>query len=432
MNRIAQMALDQGLAINQRLAETTANSLDWLFKRDTLIKSGRTWFELVHDGDLMAVRYYELPDEDEIELVDGSSMPIERKQHPVPLVLVPPLGVTTETFDLMPQRSLVRYMVARGFKVYLVDWGKPRKEHAHLGLLDYCDDMLGVALEKIRRHADTQELSLMGWCMGGLLCLFHQGINKDPGIRNIVTIASPIDVETGRGVSSMVAGAAQAMTGPAQLVSNYSNLRLNTLDPARLSLPDWATTIVFKMTDPVGSVTTYWDLVTHLWDREFVESHSTTSDYLNNMLRYPGGVLKDMAGGVLSENQLASGKMQIRDKVAEVDSIRSNLLAFAGERDNLVPPEVAERSVELVASTDKEFRVAPGGHMGVIIGSKAQGQVWAQSADWLAERSQAGKPAPKRKAKVKARPTAKASPPAKAKPKAKGRPKAKAKPRAKA
>ena len=57
MNRLAQLALDQGLALSQRLAESTANSIDWLFKRDTLIKSGRTWFELVHDGDLMAVRY---------------------------------------------------------------------------------------------------------------------------------------------------------------------------------------------------------------------------------------------------------------------------------------------------------------------------------------------------------------------------------------
>ena len=36
---------------------------------------------------------------------------------------------------------------------------------------------------------------------------------------------------------------------------------------------------------------------------------------------------------------------------------------------------------------DAEFRVAPGGHMGVIIGSKAQGAVWAQSAEWLAARS---------------------------------------------
>ena len=411
MNKLTRLALDQGLALNQRISEATANSIDWLFKRDTLIKSGRTWFELVHDGDLMSVRYYELPDDEEIELVDGSTMAIEREQHAVPLVLVPPLGVTTETFDLMPQRSLVRYLVARGFKVYLVDWGKPQKEHARLGLLDYSDRMMDTALRKIRRHSGSRDLSLFGWCMGGLLCLFYQGINKDRHIRNIVTVASPIDLETGKGVISMVAGAAQALDGPAQLVSNYTNLRLNTLDPARLSMPDWATTIVFKMTDPVGSVTTYWDLVTHLWDREFVESHSTTSDYLNNMLRYPGGVVKDMAGGVVSENQMARGKVQIQDKVAELDSIQSNLLAFAGKTDNLVPPEVAERGVDIVASADKEFRVAPGGHMGVIIGSKAQGAVWAESADWLAQRSQEKPvrtkrkaPAKKKKARAKVKP----------------------------
>lgn len=247
----------------------------------------------------------------------------------------------------------------------------------------------------------------MGWCLGGLLCLFHQGLKKDKHIRNIVTIASPIDLETGKGVISAVAGVAQALDGPAQLVSNYSNLRLNTLDPARLSMPDWATTLVFKMTDPVGSVTTYWDLVTRLWDREFVESHSTTSDYLNNMLRYPGGVVKDMAGGVVKDNQMAAGRVEIRDKVVDIGAITSNLLAFAGKTDALVPPEVAESVVDVVASTDKEFRVAPGGHMGVIIGSKAQGAVWAESADWLAERSGVRPPRVKQvpaKKKAKARP----------------------------
>ena len=64
MNSLAKIALEQGLALNQRLAKTAANGADWLFKRDTLIQSGRTWFELVHDGDLMAVRYYGLPEED--------------------------------------------------------------------------------------------------------------------------------------------------------------------------------------------------------------------------------------------------------------------------------------------------------------------------------------------------------------------------------
>jgi polyhydroxyalkanoate synthase len=67
MNDLAKNALRQGMGINRRLSETAANGVDWLFKRDTLIKSGRTWFELVHDGDLMSVRYYELPEDDEID-----------------------------------------------------------------------------------------------------------------------------------------------------------------------------------------------------------------------------------------------------------------------------------------------------------------------------------------------------------------------------
>lgn len=387
MNSLGRIAIEQGLALNRRLAKTAANGADWLFKRDTLIQSGRTWFELVHDGDLMAVRYYGLPEEEEIELVDGSCMPVERRQHPVPLVLVPPLGVTTETFDLMPQRSLVRYMAANGFKTYLVDWGKPRKEHAHLNLSDYSYTMLGAALEKIRAHSGSRDVSLMGWCMGGLLCLLHQGQVQDPGIRNIITVASPIDLESGRGVIAGAASVAHGLNGAAQLVSNYTNLRLKALNPARLALPPWATTLAFKLTDPVGSVTTYWDLVTRMSDREFVKSYSTTADYLNNMLLYPGGVLQDMAVKVVSGNQLARGKMEVGDRLAELDRIKSNLLAFAGETDILVPAAIAEKIVDIVASKDKEFRLAPGGHMGVIIGSKAQDAVWAQSVQWLSGRS---------------------------------------------
>jgi polyhydroxyalkanoate synthase len=419
MNKLAKFALTQGLAFNHRASEAAANSVDWLFKRDTLIQSGRTWFELVHDGDLMAVRYYELPEDDEIEMVDGSHKKIQRKQHAVPLVLVPPLGVTTETFDLMPQRSLVRYLVACGFKVYLVDWGKPKKEHGHLGLKDYSYTMMGTALEKVRKHSGSEELSMMGWCMGGLLCLLYQGQVLDPKIRNILTVASPIDLEGGSGIISQVAGMAQALNGPAELVSSYTNLRLNALDPNRLALPPWMTTLVFKMTDPVGSVTTYWDLITRLSDREFVVSYSTTSDYLNNMLRYPGGVLKDMAAKVVSDNQLAKGRVEVGGRVAQLDKITSNFLAFAGETDILVPPDIAEQIVEIVASKDKEFRIAPGGHMGVIIGSKAQNAVWAESADWLASRSAA---APKRKTKAKVKAKVKAKTKAKTKAKAKRSP----------
>jgi polyhydroxyalkanoate synthase subunit PhaC len=385
MTSFVGSARGQSLLLNQRAARALGNGFDWLFRRKRLVKSGRTWFELVYDGDPMSVRYYGLPDEHEIALADGSRMEIQRQQHPVPLVLVPPLGVTTETFDLMPQRSLVRYMAARGFRTYLIDWGKPTKEHAGLGLYDYAELMFGTALARIRRHSGSPDVSLMGWCMGGLLCLLHQGLEQDPRIRNIVTVASPIDLRGG----GIVAGVAQAMNAPAQLIRKYTDFRLDTLNPARLHAPPWLTTLSFKMTDPVASVTTYWDLITRLWDREFVESHSTTADYLNNMLLYPGGVIRDMTVKVAVDNKLAAGQIEIGDKLARLDRIQTPLLVFAGESDVLVPPPIARKIIDVVASADKEFHVAPGGHMGVILGSKAQRAVWVQSADWLAQRSAA-------------------------------------------
>ena len=396
MSDLIRQVSRRGLALNQRLAGTVLNGFDWLFRSERLVKSGKTWFELVYDGDPMSVRYYGLPEEDYIELPNGSRMQVERNQYPVPLVLVPPLGVTANTFDLMPQRSLARYMAARGFRTYLIDWGKPEKRHAHLGIKDYADDMMSLALARIRKHAGTEQLSLMGWCMGGLLCLIHAGLREDPRIVNIVTVASPIDMRGG----GIVAGLASAINTPAQLIRKYTEFRLHAFDPARMQMPAWFTTLAFKLTDPVGSVTTYWDLLTRLWDREFVTSHTTTSNYLNNMLMYPAGVLQDMLVKVGMDNSLSRGQLEIGDQVSRFEHIHAALLVIAGSSDVLVPPPIASSSVDLVASTDKRFAIAAGGHMGVILGGKALGEVWAPAADWLGERSagpvpQAG--APRRK-----------------------------------
>lgn len=379
-------ALDKGVELNERLAAAANNGFDWLFRREQLVLSGQTDYALVHEGELMSVRHYTLQGDTHIPLADGSILPIARRRFTIPLVLVPPLGVTTDTFDLLPNRSLVRYMAARGFKVYLICWGKPERRHAHLGLKAYADEMMGQALAAVRAHSKVHEVSLMGWCMGGLLALLHAGLQRDAGIRAIVTVASPVDLQGG----GMVAGVAQAINTPAQLVQKYTNFRMLAVNPQSLHMPGWMTTVAFKMTDPVGSLTTYWDLVTRLWDREFVESHSTTSDYLNNMLVYPAGMVQDMLVRVMIGNRLGRGEVPLGGKkTSRLGNIHAPLLVFAGETDNLVSASAARGSLDVVSSTDKTFEVAPGGHMGVILGASAQTHVWARSADWLAKRSAA-------------------------------------------
>ena len=63
------------------------------------------------------------------------------------------------------------------------------------------------------------------------------------------------------------------------------------------------------------------------------------------------------------------------------------MLVFAGKTDNMVTPAAVETLLDYVSSTDKEFRVVPGGHLGLVHSSKAPENIWKVIADWLGTRS---------------------------------------------
>jgi len=108
---------------------------------------------------------------------------------------------------------------------------------------------------------------------------------------------------------------------------------------------------------------------------------------LNNMLVYPAGVVQDMLVNVAVDNKLSTGEIPLGKKVSKFKNISASLLAFAGEKDVLVSASTARRIMDLVSMEDRHFEIAPGGHMGVILGSAAQRVVWAKTAAWLVPRS---------------------------------------------
>ncbi len=381
--RLFRRLRDQGLALNERAAQIASNAFDRIFIPGTLVQSGQMPFEVIHTYGITSVRYYPPLEVEQIQLSDGGVLPTLPETHGVPLVLVPPLAARPSIFDLMPNRSLVKYFVARGFRVYLIDWGEPGREQAHYGLGDYVEDLMPEALTRIREHAQVQDLSLFGWCLGGLFCLMYAGISDDQRLRNIVTVASPIDTHQGSLMGQLTA----ALMKPAELVRKLTSFRVHLLAPERLVIPGWMNSLAFKLTNPVGSITTYWDLVLRLWDREFVESHTTTSNFLNNMLAYPGRLIQDMFVKFAIDNDLSRGTIELDGRVADFSRIRSSVLVFAGSADTLVTPAAARSSLDLVASEDTCYRVAPGGHVGVLAGALAQAAVWEVAADWLHARS---------------------------------------------
>jgi len=145
MPNLLKAAASRAAGVTRQTARYAGNAFDRVFRAASLVQAGQTPFETLHTDGLVSLRYYPPLAEDSIEL-DGQLITVERNAHKTPIVIVPPLAVNMLIYDLFPQRSLVRYLRARGFRVYLVDWGSPGERYAHYSIRHYAEEMLGEAL----------------------------------------------------------------------------------------------------------------------------------------------------------------------------------------------------------------------------------------------------------------------------------------------
>lgn len=360
------------------------HAVERFVNKDALNLTGMTPHTIIYEDDLLTVRHYHPLNEDIIKIGE-ESIPVAREVKKVPLVYIPPLLAPGFAFDLFPTRSLVRYFMARGFDVYLVDFGSPDKSHAHLSFEDYILKWMPASLDAIRNDSGSEELSLYGYCMGGLFCLLYTAIFRDTDIRNIVTVASPIDTH-----QMGVAGKVLSMIAiPAHKLARRLNFSLRDIKPEYLHVPGFLGTIGFHLLNPLGVLKSYWDLMLNLWDRNYVTAHESLGLWINNLLDYPGATVQEIVIQMALANKLArKGEMTIGQRRARLKGINCSLLSFAGDKDEIVRFESARKIMDVVASRDKEFHVVPGGHVGVIIGEKAPPNLWKKSANWLFQRSE--------------------------------------------
>lgn len=354
------------------------NAIERRTHTEHFIVADKTRHEVLFSDGLMELRYYPHQDVQPFEL-DGDAVSPQTQQHRTPILLVPPLGVFHWIYDLMAERSWVRFLNAKGFQVYLVNWGAPSRQDSDLSIDTYVNHWLHTAVAQVKQHSGQAQVSLVGYCMGGLLTLLYAGAHPTGDIRNIVTIASPIDFHASHAYGKLLGWVKR----------NTRRLPIpNALrDTRRFHVPGDMLSVLFKMTNPFAGVVSYFDLVRNLSDRDYVKAHLTTREWFNNMPDYPGATVQQLVFDFGIKNTLANGTMKIGDRVADLTSIESNLLAFAGTRDKIVSIDAAKKIMELGTMEDKTFMVVPGGHAGVFAGGKAQEHTWAITAQWLAERS---------------------------------------------
>ena len=303
----------------------------------------------------------------------------------LPLLFVPPLGSQASCFDLRRGLSLAEDFVHRGRPTYLVDYGPLKGEDRKVGIEHFVNDVLPPAIRKVSEDAGGRPVHLLGWSLGGILALTTAATHGELPIQTVTMVGSPFDsaknpmLNTVRGIGAITGGRI-----------------IGTGMKAMGSIPAPLVSIGFKAT----SLPTYLKKPRTLWtrrnDREFLGQIQAVDQIMNNMLAYPGRATLQAYHRLALRNELATGKIQGPNKLVDFADITIPVMNVAGKTDVLAPLASVQHVAAIVPnSPDVRLPIAPGGHLGVLTGTKAPETTWVEINQFLADYDRK-KPAPKK------------------------------------
>jgi polyhydroxyalkanoate synthase len=296
-----------------------------------------------------------------------------RRSYAVPVVLVFALINRPHIFDLRAGNSFAEFLVNEGFDVYLLDWGEPDQADDELGLEHYVCDEIPSALREVRRASGEEEATLLGWCIGGTLSLMHCATEPRSPVRNLVLLTTPVDT-TGSLYATWVA---------------RDSFDVDTVADVYGAVPgptiDWAN----KLMKPV---TNYWTTYRRLWQQVLDgtarrEDHQAMAKWVADNPPFPGRAFREWVTWMYKENRLVRGTMRLRGRRTDISAVEQNVLVITAGADHIAPRQGTLPVLDQVGSQDVTHFDRPGGHIGLMAGSKARTEIWPDIAEWLAERS---------------------------------------------
>jgi polyhydroxyalkanoate synthase len=271
-------------------------------------------------------------------------------------------------FDLQPDHSLVRTLHGRGLPTYVLDLGVPDASDSRRRLDDYVLGAMPAAVDAVLRHSSSAELSLAGYCMGGLFALLHAATRGDDRVGRIVTIATPVDFSR-MGLVGFLGVAAAGRVDP-------------IVDALGVD-PGWMANAGFQLLSGRRAIARLFALRDREADEAYLRSYGAISRWLTGLVPYPGEAFKQFLTDVVARNAVDRSRLTLDGRRAGLAAVRCPVLAFAGEADAIAPVGSIVALRKHLPAGRVVVRTAPGGHVGVLGGPEAPRAVWEPAAEFL-------------------------------------------------
>src|SRR5699024_6729589 len=73
----------------------------------------------------------------------------------------------------------------------------------YLNFLNFIDEAIPYCIDRIREHAQSEQISLHGWSMAGIFVLLYTALRQPNYVKNLMVMASPIDSYSSGGIGKL-------------------------------------------------------------------------------------------------------------------------------------------------------------------------------------------------------------------------------------
>ena len=302
--------------------------------------------------------------------------------HPAapPVLLVPPMMLAAEIYDVSPATSAVTTLREHGADPWVVDFGAPEREEGGLERT-LTDHVLAVSDAVDRVQAATGlDVHLGGYSQGGMFCYQTAAYRRDEGLGSLITFGSPVDTRLAMpfGIPEEFAGAAAEFLADRVF--------------GGMALPAWASRTGFRLLDPVKSVRSRIDFILRLHDREALLPREGQRRFLeaDGWVAWPGPAMADFLRQFIAHNRMLEGGFVIEDRLVTLADIACPILSVVGTVDEIAPA-AGVRAIRQAAPRADVYELAlSAGHFGLVVGSTSNEITWPTVAGWANWRAGSG------------------------------------------
>ena len=271
--------------------------------------------------------------------------------------------------DLLPQISVIRSLMQQGLDVYATDWGTPGAYDKELTIGHFVNNYLDSSVDNIIKHANTDKVSLLGYCWGGDLALMYASIHPEK-VKNVVAFATPGDFSLD---NSLLARWTRSTNADA-IVDAFGNAPSMLLNSA------------FALRSPIDYLHKYPHFFEKKRDLQSIMEFFATEMWLYDSPPVIGEIYRQFVNDCYKKNLLIQNSMIIGNNTrVDLRNVKTPYLNIVATNDDLVEPESSKALNKAVGTSDSSLIEFKSGHVGACISSNAHKDLWPRVGQWLKE-----------------------------------------------